>query len=114
MPETGLHDTDYLHHIADELEFLLRMHRGLQSPEELREDEIKQRAIVRSLEIIGEAANKLSAEFKETYPEIPWRKLTDTRNRLIHGYFTVSLSIVWFILENEAEPLYQAILPLIK
>lgn len=43
--------------------------------------------------------------FALLHPEIPWRKLVDTRNRLIHGYFTVSLSIVWQILVSEVEPL---------
>ena len=73
--------------------------------ESLLEDDVKQRAIIRSIEVIGEAANNVSKEFAALHPEIPWRKMVDTRNRLIHGYFTVSLSIVWQILVSEVEPL---------
>lgn len=94
----------YVTHIRDELLFLMRMRDSL-SYESLLEDDVKQRAIIRSIEVIGEAANNVSKEFAHLHPEIPWRKLVDTRNRLIHGYFTVSLSIVWQILVSEVEPL---------
>ena len=94
----------YVTHIRDELLFLMRMRDSL-SYESLLEDDIKQRAIIRSIEVIGEAANNVSKEFADLHPEIPWRKLVDTRNRLIHGYFTVSLSIVWQILVSEVGPL---------
>ena len=94
----------YVTHIRDELLFLMRMRDSL-SYESLLEDDVKQRAIIRSIEVIGEAANNVSKEFSNLHPEIPWRKLVDTRNRLIHGYFTVSLSIVWQILVSEVEPL---------
>ena len=94
----------YVTHIRDELLFLMRMRDSL-SYESLLVDDVKQRAIIRSIEVIGEAANNVSKEFALLHPEIPWRKLVDTRNRLIHGYFTVSLSIVWQILVSEVEPL---------
>ena len=94
----------YVTHIRDELLFLMRMRDSL-SYESLLEDDVKQRAIIRSIEVIGEVANNVSKEFADLHPEIPWRKLVDTRNRLIHGYFTVSLSIVWQILVSEVEPL---------
>ncbi len=51
-------------------------------------------ATVRLLEITGEAANGLSDEFKEDHPEIPWDRVTPTRNRLIHGYFDIDLEII--------------------
>ena len=77
-------------------------------------DDVKQRAIIRSIEVIGEAAHNLSKDFTDSHPDIPWRKLVDTRNRLIHGYFSVSLSIIWQILISEAEPLLVQIQDLIK
>ncbi len=52
-------------------------------------------AVVRELEIIGEAARNLSAPFIEEHPEIPWRRITATRNVLIHQYFGVNLKVVW-------------------
>jgi uncharacterized protein with HEPN domain len=52
-------------------------------------------ALLRSLEVLGEAAARVSAELREAHPEIPWRKVANTRNRLIHAYFDVNLDIVW-------------------
>ena len=54
-------------------------------------------AIVRLLEVLGEAAKNVSGEFRMDYPAIPWREIAGTRDRLIHGYFDVDLDIVWAI-----------------
>ncbi|MEJ5259107.1 MAG: DUF86 domain-containing protein [Anaerohalosphaeraceae bacterium] len=52
-------------------------------------------AVVRLLEIIGEAAYGVSETTKERYPQIPWHQMTGMRNRLIHGYFEVNADIIW-------------------
>jgi len=52
-------------------------------------------SLVRLLEVIGEATNNTSEEFRSKHPEIPWRNMVGIRNRLIHGYFDVDLGIVW-------------------
>ena len=57
-----------------------------------------QDAVVRNLEIIGEASRNLSESFKNTHPDIPWIKISDMRNKLIHEYFGVSLTIVWDVI----------------
>jgi len=62
---------------------------------DLYDDRIRQYALIRLLEIIGEAANQMSADFKDKNPEIPWKKMIAMRNRLIHGYFSVNPEIVW-------------------
>ena len=62
-------------------------------------------AIVRLLEIIGEAADNVSEDFCEQHPRIPWRKIAGTRNRLAHGYFDVDLDIVWQIIVAQLPPL---------
>lgn len=62
---------------------------------DLDSDEIYGLALVRLLEIIGEAANLLSAEFQEDNPEVPWKHMISMRNRLIHGYFDINYDIVW-------------------
>jgi len=54
-----------------------------------------QNALIRELEILGEAANKLSAEFVEANPEIPWKEMAGLRHKLVHDYFEVDLDIVW-------------------
>jgi uncharacterized protein with HEPN domain len=52
-------------------------------------------AVVRALEIIGEATKRLPDELRERYPQIPWREMAGMRDRIIHGYDTVNLRIVW-------------------
>ena len=54
-----------------------------------------QDAVIRNLEVIGEAVRNISAEFRKQHPRIPWRNITALRNVLIHEYFGVDLEIVW-------------------
>ena len=58
-------------------------------------------AVVRNIEIIGEATRALTQEFKDAHPEIPWRKIVGMRNILIHEYFRVDLEAVWTVVEND-------------
>ena len=58
-------------------------------------------AVVRNLEIIGEAANSLPTSYREGHGEIEWPQIVGLRNRIIHEYFDVDLDIIWFIIENE-------------
>ena len=60
-----------------------------------------QDAVVRNIEIIGEATKALSEATRRANPEIPWSKISGTRDRLIHGYFSVDLDIVWDIIETD-------------
>lgn len=52
-------------------------------------------ALLRAFEVLGEAASRASAELRAANPEIPWRQVVSTRNRLIHAYFDIDLDIVW-------------------
>jgi len=61
---------------------------------------LHQNAVIRSLEIIGEAAGKVSVETCDAHPEIPWRNITGMRHRLIHGYAEVRLDLVWFVVQT--------------
>ena len=54
-----------------------------------------QAGVMREIEIMGEAAKRLTNEFKEKYPDIPWKKVAGMRDKLIHGYFGVDLDAVW-------------------
>ncbi len=71
-------------------------------------------AVIRNFEIIGEAANKIPEEIKNTNPEIEWKKIIGLRNRIIHGYFGVDNSIIWFIIENELDKLEESIKNILK
>jgi len=52
-------------------------------------------AVVRAIEVLGEAAGKVSEDTRSACPEIPWPEITNMRNRLIHGYFDIDIDIVW-------------------
>ncbi|MBI5306391.1 DUF86 domain-containing protein [Candidatus Wolfebacteria bacterium] len=66
-------------------------------------------AVVRELEIIGEAANNLSDEFKNNYPKIPFRDMIDMRNVLIHEYFGINKKVVWDTCEEDLPKLKEII-----
>lgn len=66
-------------------------------------------SLVKSVEILGEAANKVSDELRNEYPDFPWREMVTMRNRLIHGYFDINLDIVWQTVVTELPPLVAAL-----
>ena len=57
-------------------------------------------AVIRNFEIIGEAANRLPDELKESHHEIDWHKIRGLRNRIVHGYFGINYEIIWSIIED--------------
>ncbi|XDD54355.1 DUF86 domain-containing protein [Leptospira sp. WS4.C2] len=93
-------DIDYIKHIYIEILFIKG---AIAETDEVLflNDNVLKRAFVRSIEIIGEASNKLSDSFKKKYNEPEWRKFSATRNHLIHGYFIVDYDIVWDLVKNK-------------
>lgn len=82
-----------LQHIRDEILFVLEHTKSI-TRLEFMDDPKLMRAVVRSLEIIGEATKKLPAEFRQENPHIDWRRIAATRDVLIHDYFEVDWDIV--------------------
>ncbi len=72
-------------------------------------DELRQSAVLQKLMIIGEAAARLSPEFKAQYPQIEWRDIIAFRNIAVHAYFTVDWSIVWTTARQDAPSLARQI-----
>jgi uncharacterized protein with HEPN domain len=69
--------------------------------------------VIRALEVIGEAAGKVSPALRAAQPAIPWRDITGLRHRLIHGYDEVGLDLVWRVVTEHLDPLIAALEPLI-
>lgn len=62
---------------------------------DLEKDEVLTLALVKLIEIVGEAASRLSKEFQTSHPQIPWSAIVGMRNRLVHAYFDINLKILW-------------------
>ena len=74
---------------------------------------LHQNAVVKALEIIGEAAGRISEEARKAHPEIPWGEIIGMRNRLVHGYFEVDWEKVWDTVRHDLPPLIAMIEPLV-
>ena len=85
--------------IIDSGQKILNYTRGF-SFEQFIEDSKTIDAVIRNFEIIGEAANRLSEDFKELHPDIDWHRIRGFRNRIIHHYFGIDYTIVWEIKET--------------
>ncbi|MCG2794630.1 MAG: DUF86 domain-containing protein [Actinomycetia bacterium] len=81
--------------------------------ERFKSSELHQDAVVRKLELIGEAAKRISEETKGSSPEIPWRQIAGMRDRLIHEYFRIDLQEVWDTVQNGIPDLIARVEPLV-
>ncbi|MDJ0757163.1 MAG: DUF86 domain-containing protein [Ardenticatenaceae bacterium] len=104
---------NYLRHIYDEIHYLKRVTDNL-SFEGFINDETLKRAVVRSLEIIGEAVKQIPESVRQLHPHIPWRAISRMRDRLIHHYFGIDYDIVWDVIENHLNPLDEAVKSLLS
>ena len=97
-------DSIYIRHILDAARKALRFAEN-RNRKDLDLDEMLAISLVHLLEIVGEAANCVSDDFRKRYPHIPWKKMIGLRNRLIHGYFDINLDIVWDTVMKDISPL---------
>ena len=79
------------------------------SRSDLDADELLSLGLVRLIEIIGEAAKNVTDSTKLTHPEIPWRQIAATRDRLIHAYSSIDLDIIWDIIKNDLPSLISSL-----
>lgn len=76
-------------------------------------DELTQNAVMHQIQIIGEAANKVSIEYRKEHPQIPWQQIVALRNRLVHEYFNIIPERVWDVIEQDIPELLRIIEPLV-
>lgn len=93
-------DNTYRQHILEAIEQIETYIFGV-SYEHFLQERLLQDGVVRQLEIIGEASRNLSTEFREQHSEIPWGQIIGMRNRMIHAYFDLNLSIVWEVVQYD-------------
>lgn len=72
----------------------------------LKADRMFRNAVIRELEILGEAANHISKITQKNFPELPWKQLIAMRNMLIHAYFDVDHDVIWETVTTDVPPLY--------
>ncbi len=95
---------DYLDDILENIDLTIEFTKGY-SYETFFEDRRTSQAIIRNLEVIGEAANKIPDTIKADFSEIPWHKIRGLRNRVAHEYFGIDLKMVWAIATQDLPPL---------
>ena len=78
---------------------------GQRTVEKLKGDRVLQLALVRLIEVIGEAASKVPADFRQRFPNVPWREAVAMRNLLIHGYDIIEHQILWETIRSNLPPL---------
>ena len=92
-------DLVYLYHIRDFIKNILEY---TQDGKEYYFSDAKTRdAVVRNLEVIGEATKNISEDLRNSYPDIPWKQMAGMRDKIIHEYFGVNQKVIWNVVENE-------------
>ncbi len=99
MKDDGL----YLRHILEAIQRVLEYTAA--GPEAFRQDLRTQDAVIRNLQVIGEATKNVSARMRGAHPEVPWKSMAGMRDRVVHDYFGISLDIVWDVVQNHLPPL---------
>jgi uncharacterized protein with HEPN domain len=92
-----------------EAAYKIRKHTSGRSRADLDTDELLALGVVRLIEILGEAASQITEETRVHYPQVQWQDIADMRNRVIHGYFSIELDIVWNTVTENIPPLIAAL-----
>lgn len=104
----SLRDRERLEHMPSAIGRILRYTNG-KTFEDLTADDMMYYAVVKNIEIIGEAANMLTVEFTEQHPQTPWKQVRGMRNYIVHEYFQIDDVVVWDVVTNNLSGLKQQI-----
>jgi len=99
---------DYLRDMLENANRAIQFTKGMNF-ESFSKDEKTVYAVIRAVEIIGEATRNIPEEIRTKYPEIPWRDAADMRNKLVHRYFGINLEVIWQTI-NEDLPMLANVL----
>ena len=98
----------FITHVLENIEKIESFSNGIKK-EELYKNEQKQYAIVRAVEIIGEAVKNISNSFRKEHPEILWKKIAGMRDKITHHYFGVDLDTIWDVIKKDLPDLKKKI-----
>ena len=95
---------DYLEDIIDSIEDIESFTKNM-TLDEFANDRKTVNAVIRSLEVIGEAAKKIPKSIRDSYPSVSWRKMAGMRDKMIHEYFGIDVNILWKTIKEDVPPL---------
>ncbi len=98
----------FIGHVRDAIQLIEKFTEG-HTKEKFLQDELVQSAVVRQIEIIGEATKNISEQFRKKYPQIPWSDIARMRDKLIHQYFGVNVNRVWEVVKGDVPKLKEKI-----
>jgi len=107
MRET-VKDKGRLEHILESIDNIVEFTNGI-SYNDLSTDKLLNFAVIKNLEIIGEASYKITKDFKAKHPEVEWRLIIDLRHVLVHGYYKIKQEVIWDIIQRDLMPLREQI-----
>ena len=99
----------YLQDILRACNDIINFTKSIRSGDELLNDRRTYLAVIRSLEIIGEAARQMPRSFKEKHPTIPWREVASLRNVIAHEYFGLDADIIWDVIQTQIPTLFEQV-----
>jgi uncharacterized protein with HEPN domain len=105
--------TDYIRDILISIQDVEEFTTGI-TFEDFLKDKKTIKAVIRSLEVLGEASKKIPDEVRNRYPSVPWKRMAGMRDKLIHEYFGVDLEIVWTVAKKELPPVKSSIEELVR
>lgn len=97
--------SDYLRDILEHAEAAIEFIKDVPDVQALADDRRTFWAVIRALEVVGEAARHVPADFRQAHPEVAWRGMTGMRDKVIHDYFGVDATVVWRTVKDELPPL---------
>jgi uncharacterized protein with HEPN domain len=106
-------DLAYIDHIIDCIRKIKKFSSGLEF-NDFKTNELVQDAIIRNIEIIGEASKKISSDTKQAYSNIPWKEIAGMRDKLIHDYLGIDIKVIWKTINEDIPILENLITGIIK